>query len=228
MGLGSKVLILGAGPIGLSALISAKSMGADDIVITDIVGDRLELAKELGAKHTVIVSKDATEEELVAKIHAALGSAPDISIDCGGFESTNRLALLATRSGGNFFLKFYKNFIFIFNFKIFFYINFIFIILIFLGVVVIVGCGPPEVKLPLISCLTREIDIRGVFRYCNDYPTALALVSSGKIDVKKLITHHFDITQTKEAFDTARYNRDGAIKVMIHCTPRDENNPIPF
>lgn len=107
MGLGSKVLILGAGPIGLSTLISAKSMGADDIVITDIVGDRLELAKELGAKHAVIVSKDATEEELVAKVHEAIGSAPDISIDCGGFESTNRLGLLATKSGGCVVILFY-------------------------------------------------------------------------------------------------------------------------
>lgn len=195
VGLGSKVLILGAGPIGLSALIAAKSMAAEDIIITDIVGDRLELAKELGAKHTIILPKEASEKEIVAKVHALLGSAPDISIDCVGFEPTNRLALLATKSG---------------------------------GCVVIVGCGPPEVKVPLISGLTREIDIRGVFRYCNDYPTALALVSSGKIDVKKLITHHFDITQTKEAFDTARYNRDGAIKVMIHCTPRNENNPKPF
>lgn len=193
--LGAKVLILGAGPIGLSALIAAKSMGADDIIITDIMADRLNLATELGAKHTLVVPKDASETDLAARVHETLGFAPDISIDCSGLQSTNRLALLATRSG---------------------------------GCVVIVGCGPPEVTLPLISGLTREIDIRGVFRYCNDYPAALALVAGGKIDVKKLVTHHFDITQTKEAFDTARYNRDGAIKVMIHCTPRDENNPKPF
>lgn len=91
VGLGTKVLILGAGPIGLSSLIAAKSMGADDIIITDIVGDRLELAKELGAKHTIIVSKDATDAELVAKVHESLGSAPDVSVDCTGFQATNRL-----------------------------------------------------------------------------------------------------------------------------------------
>lgn len=68
-----------------------------------------------------------------------------------------------------------------------------------------VVCGPPKVKTPLISRLTREIDIHGVF--CNDYPAALALVFSGSINAKKSITHHLDITETKEAFDTARYNR---------------------
>ncbi|XP_055303237.1 sorbitol dehydrogenase-like [Sitodiplosis mosellana] len=195
IGLGTKVLILGAGPIGLSVLISALSMGAGEIIITDILDDRLKLAKELGATHTLVVSKDAKESDLVKQVHDTLGTAPDVSIDCTGFEATNRLALLATKSG---------------------------------GCVVIVGCGPPDVKIPLISGLTREIDIRGVFRYCNDYPAALALVASGKINVKKLITHHFDITQTSEAFDTARYGRGGAIKVIIHAAPRNENNLKPF
>lgn len=51
--LGTRILIPGAGPIGLSVLIAAKSMGAGDIIITDIVNNRLELAKELGATHTL-------------------------------------------------------------------------------------------------------------------------------------------------------------------------------
>lgn len=88
--------------------------------------------------------------------------------------------------------------------------------------------GAPEPKLPIVDGLIREVDIRGVFRYCNDYPAALALVSSGKVDVKKLITHHFDITETAEAFNTARNGLGGAIKVMIHCTQRNSNNPKPL
>lgn len=96
------------------------------------------------------------------------------------------------------------------------------------GCLVIVGCGPVEVKLPLIQALTREVDIRGVFRYANDYQAALALVSSGKANVKRLITHNFDITKTLDAFDTSRYGKGGAIKVMIHCQPPNKNNPKPF
>ncbi len=91
-----------------------------------------------------------------------------------------------------------------------------------------VGMGVPEPKLPIVDGLVREVDIRGVFRYCNDYPAALALVSNGNADVKKLITHHFDITETAEAFNTARHGLGGAIKVMIHCTPRNSNNPKPL
>jgi L-iditol 2-dehydrogenase len=129
------------------------------------------------------------------KIHQMIGDAPNKTIDCTGFEATNRLGLLSTKSG---------------------------------GVMVIVGCGPPEVKLPLISALTREVDIRGVFRYANDYPAALALVASKRAEVKKLVTHHFNLEQTADAFNTSRHGLEGAIKVMIHCVERNKNNPIPF
>lgn len=194
--LGDELLILGAGPIGLVTLITAKEMGATKVVITDLVQSRLDVAKELGADYTLLIEKGDTEEKLVGKVHALLaGNAPTKTIDCSGAEATNRLGLLATRSG---------------------------------GCLVIVGCGPPDVKLPLISALTREVDVRGVFRYANDYSAALAMVSAGKANVKRLVTHHFDISETADAFKASRFGTDGAIKVMIHCQPRNKNNPKPF
>lgn len=45
---------------------------------------------------------------------------------------------------------------------------------------------------------------------------ALAMVASGGVDVKKLITHNFDMEKTLEAFEVARTGAGGAIKVMIH------------
>lgn len=57
------------------------------------------------------------------------------------------------------------------------------------------------------------------------YPGALSLVASGKINVKRLITHHFNIEETAEAFNTSRHGLGGAIKVMIHVQPKDKNNP---
>ncbi|EDW81796.1 uncharacterized protein Dwil_GK12254 [Drosophila willistoni] len=195
VGLGSKVAILGAGPIGLVTLLTAQSMGASEILITDLVQSRLDVAKELGATHTLLLTKEQSAEDTVKLVTQKMSAQPDVTIDCCGAESSVRLAILATRSG---------------------------------GVVVVVGMGAPEVKLPLINALAREVDIRGIFRYCNDYSAALALVSSGKVNVKRLVTHHFDIKETAKAFETSRHGLGGAIKVMIHVTPRNTNNPVKF
>lgn len=195
VGLGSEVLILGAGPIGLVTLLTAKAMGATNITITDMLPNRLVAAKSLGATSTLLFEKGSVETENVRRIHELMGGAPDKTIDCSGAEATARMAILATRSG---------------------------------GCVVLVGMGAPEATLPLVNGLVREVDIRGVFRYCNDYPGALALVASGAVNVKPLITHHFDIKETAEAFNTSRHGLGNAIKVMIHCTPRNKNNPKPL
>lgn len=193
VGLGSNVLILGAGPIGLCTLLAAKAMGAGRILVTDLVQTRLDVAKELGATHTLLVQPNANERDNVQAVHKLMGVEPDRSLDCSGAPATQRLAMLATQSG---------------------------------GCVVMVGMGPAESTLPIVDSLVREIDVRGVFRYCNDYPAALAMVASGAVNVKRLVTHHFDITETAQAFETTRKGLGGAIKVMIHVLPRNQNNPV--
>lgn len=88
------------------------------------------------------------------------------------------------------------------------------------GVVVLVGLGAAEVKIPLVDAAVREVDIRGVFRYANSYPKALALIASGKLNVKPLITHHYKLEQVIEAFTVAKDGKDKdnkmAIKVMFN------------
>merc|ERR1719516_558022 len=85
------------------------------------------------------------------------------------------------------------------------------------GCLVLVGLGKPEVNMPIVNAAVREVDIRGIFRYANCYPTAIAMVASGKVNVKPLITHRFTLDQTLDAFETARTGAGGAIKVMIKC-----------
>merc|ERR1712080_353807 len=53
--LGKKVLICGAGPIGLVNLLTAKAMGASEVIITDIAQNRLDVAKSIGATQTYLV-----------------------------------------------------------------------------------------------------------------------------------------------------------------------------
>ncbi|KAI8434438.1 hypothetical protein MSG28_012466 [Choristoneura fumiferana] len=94
------------------------------------------------------------------------------------------------------------------------------------GVAVLVGMGSPELTVPLAGAMSREVDIRGIFRYVNEYPIALAMVASGKINVKPLVTHHFALEDTLKAYEVAR--QGAGIKVMIHVQPRDTNNKQKF
>ncbi|XP_046848589.1 sorbitol dehydrogenase-like [Xenia sp. Carnegie-2017] len=89
------------------------------------------------------------------------------------------------------------------------------------GVVVIVGMGKPEVKMPVIDFLAREVDIRGIFRYANCYPTALSLVASGAVNVKPLVTNRFKLEDSVKAFEAAE--RGEGIKVIIKCKRDDDN-----
>lgn len=85
------------------------------------------------------------------------------------------------------------------------------------GMMVLIGLGPANVNLPIVNAATREVDIRGIFRYANVYPIALDMIASGKIDVKPLITHRFKLEETARAFETAKTGSGNAIKVIIQC-----------
>lgn len=61
---GEDVLITGAGPIGIMAAAVAKKAGARRVVVTDINDYRLELAKKMGATHTVNVMRTPLQEKL--------------------------------------------------------------------------------------------------------------------------------------------------------------------
>ncbi|MER9180417.1 NAD(P)-dependent alcohol dehydrogenase [Mesorhizobium sp. M0767] len=61
---GSSLVITGAGNVGLAAVMAAKIIKCDPIIVIDVVPERLSLAGELGATHTI----DATREEAVAAV----------------------------------------------------------------------------------------------------------------------------------------------------------------
>ncbi|KXJ17083.1 putative D-xylulose reductase A [Exaiptasia diaphana] len=68
---------------------------------------------------------------------------------------------------------------------------------------------------PYQGALCRRLNHSAHF--CYNYPAALAMVASGSINVKPLITHHFKLEDSLQAFETSRTQAGGAIKVVIHC-----------
>jgi len=99
--LGKKVLICGAGPIGLVNLLTAKAMGASEVIITDVMENRLEVAKSLGADHVYKVSIGAKAEDMAADVRKILGGdGSHVTIECSGVETSIRFGIFSTRSGG--------------------------------------------------------------------------------------------------------------------------------
>eukprot|EP00249_Psilotum_nudum_P012785 c23982_g1_i1 orf=113-1276(+) len=84
------------------------------------------------------------------------------------------------------------------------------------GKVCLVGMGHDKMTLPLTAAAAREVDIIGIFRYCNTYPLCIELLQRGKIDVRPLITHRFGFSE-EEVNAAFKMSASGgnAIKVMF-------------
>lgn len=84
------------------------------------------------------------------------------------------------------------------------------------GKLVLVGI-PPSAEYTFNMDLMRrkELTIINVRRQNHCVEEAIELVISGKIDVEKMVTHHFTLEETPVAFDIVEGYKDGAIKAMI-------------
>ena len=83
------------------------------------------------------------------------------------------------------------------------------------GRVVYVGMPGAPIAYDVVAAQLKEARVEHVFRYAHVYPRAVALMSSGKIDVKPLITNRFAFGQSVEAFDFACKMPANSVKAQI-------------
>ncbi|MCD6538560.1 zinc-dependent alcohol dehydrogenase family protein [Candidatus Bathyarchaeota archaeon] len=94
---GDTVAIIGAGPVGLILLQLALQSGASMVIQTDMEDSRLSLAKDLGADHTINVTK-ADPVESIKELTGGYGV--DVAIEAVGKPEAITQAMRATRRGG--------------------------------------------------------------------------------------------------------------------------------
>ena len=75
---GNSIAVFGVGAVGLSALMAAKTAGCDPIIAVDVNDERLALARELGATHTI---NHSTGSDILGIIRTIAGSGVRFSID---------------------------------------------------------------------------------------------------------------------------------------------------
>jgi L-iditol 2-dehydrogenase len=169
---GDRVLITGAGPIGLVSVQAALAFGATEVIVSDVNPARLALAKDLGATEVV----DARETTL-----SDLPRPPGVLLECSGHAPAISDAIRALDRAGR---------------------------------AVLVGMGGDEVPLPVSVVQERELQLTGTFRYAGTWPTAIALVASGRIDLDRLVTGTYRLDQAEDALTAGRRDQR-TVKVVI-------------
>ncbi|SFG72192.1 L-iditol 2-dehydrogenase [Halopelagius inordinatus] len=97
VGTGDTVLVTGAGPIGLMIMETAFAAGATDVIVTDVVSEKLDFASERGADLTVNVA----ETDLEAAVEEYTdGVGADVVIEASGAEPSIRSTIDVVRRGG--------------------------------------------------------------------------------------------------------------------------------
>jgi aryl-alcohol dehydrogenase len=94
---GSSIAIFGAGSVGLAAAMAARVAGCATIVVVDINDQRLALARELGATHTV---NSETADPAAAIQSLTAGEGVQFSLECTGLPRVVRQAVESLRLTG--------------------------------------------------------------------------------------------------------------------------------
>jgi L-idonate 5-dehydrogenase len=81
------------------------------------------------------------------------------------------------------------------------------------GVILQLGLGG-DMSIPMMAITSKELDLRGSFRFHEEFATAVRLMQAGLIDVKPLITHTMPLAEAEQAFIAAS-DRTRAMKAQI-------------
>lgn len=101
---GKRVMIMGAGCIGLVCMQACIAMGVSQTIVVDMEETRLAKAKELGADHVIC----AASEDVLKRIDELTKGGCDIAIETAGTEVTTRQCIHACKKGANIVLVGYS------------------------------------------------------------------------------------------------------------------------
>jgi L-iditol 2-dehydrogenase len=199
---GQRVLVVGAGPIGLLVAQCARAEGAAEVVVTDTREDRLTLAAALGFPRAMALAEQPLEEDphaghahgarvpggwgdpaaLVAVLDA-LGERDliDVAILCAGGPAAIASAFAAVRPGGT--------------------------------VVALGLSGKPTIPFDFDGMVVRDVDLIGVLGSVGYWPDAIELITSGKVMTEPVVTGAYPLDRTRDALE--QLVKPGTLKVLI-------------
>lgn len=177
---GDAIAIIGAGPVGMSALLTAQFYSPAIIIMVDMDDNRLELAKQLGATHTLKPTENIKEE--IAKIVGEDGV--DVAIEAVGIPATWDVCQKIVKAGGN---------------------------------IANVGVHGQKVDFDIQDLWIKNLTITTGLVNTNTTPMLMKAVSTNKLPVDKLITHHYSLSEIEKAYDVfLNASKEKAMKIIIN------------
>lgn len=87
------------------------------------------------------------------------------------------------------------------------------------GTIVLVGYSASgEMTLPMSLALDKELTFKTVFRYRHIYPLAIEAVSSGRVNLKGIVTNIFSLDDIQNAMEQSTKNKADVVKSVIKIT----------
>ena len=177
---GDSIAIVGAGPIGMAALLTAQFYSPFEIIMIDLDDNRLNVAKTFGATN-IINSKNENAIKKVMSLTNDKGV--DVAIEAVGLPETFELCQEIVNTGGH---------------------------------IANVGVHGKSTILHLETLWSKNITITTGLVDTFSTPMLFKNVQSGKLEPKKLITHHFKLEQIIQAYDTFEHaSKEKALKVIL-------------
>ncbi len=172
---GKRVVVIGAGPIGLLVVAVALRAGAAEVVVTDIAEQPRSRALGLGAARVL----DARDAETIATLAA------DVVVESSGTVPGLHAAVDAAVRG---------------------------------GIVVLLGLQRNgDIDFPAAQAITRELDLRGSFRFNDEIDDVLAALADGSLNVDGVVTHVLPAADALAAFAVAKDSAASG-KVLLDFT----------
>ncbi|MFT4054418.1 MAG: zinc-binding dehydrogenase [Novosphingobium sp.] len=183
-----KVVVLGAGPIGLCTVVCLRQRGVTDIVVADLSDGRLERARALGATATI----NPGREDMVARIGECHGTG-----DRFGMPYVDTAVFIDAAGSG----KALDDVLKVARYK---------------GRIVVVALHKKPLPIDLWKMMANEFSIAGSIAADreDEFNECLRLLADESIDLGPLVSHRFTFDEIEDAFRVAA-DVDGSAKVIV-------------
>jgi alcohol dehydrogenase len=188
---GDTVAIFGGGPVGLCATACARLFSPSKLIVVDPIPFRREMAKKLGATHTL----DPTQVDAVYEILELTGGAPkdllqmfanrsgaDLVIEAVGIKPTFDACFQAVRPGG--------------------YVS-------------IIGIFEESQELPMLQLSVKNIGVTMGLVNVVYMDRLIKIIEAGLLDTRPLITHRMPLAEAVKGYEMFDRKQDNVIKIAL-------------